>query len=242
MEIIKVSDINTGDRLRKDYGDISDLAKSIKEFGIIQPIVLTRDVGGTVHLVAGGRRLTAIKSLGILELEHAIGFVWSFELQKPIENFELKKRSIEMEENLKRKDLSWTEQVLGKQKLLALMQEIHGQPIVGRPSASDKASSSPGFGVNKLAAMLGESNAQTSLDLEMAALVTKFPILQNQPNREAAKRQLELAMKIALGTSKPTVVTPLQYKILVECKDEDEQKTLLAQFRSVGLKCTPVVS
>lgn len=209
MEIIKVSEIEVGDRLRKDYGDISDLAKSIKEFGIIQPIVLT-NYENKISLVAGGRRLTAIKSLGIAELEHGVGFVWNSELQGSFntsDDFQLKKRSIEMEENLKRKDLSWTEQVLGKQKLLALMQEIHGQPIVGRPSASDKASSSPGFGVNKLAAMLGESNAQTSLDLELAALITKVPSLQKEATREDAKRKLTSEVLKFLVAKKASTTT-----------------------------------
>jgi hypothetical protein len=241
METIKVSEIVVENRIRKDYGDITLLASSIKEYGLIQPIVLISN-NGNVALVAGGRRLEAMKSLGFDELTHGVEFVWSAELQKPTENFEYRKQSIEIEENLKRKDLSWTEQLLGKQRLLSLMQSIHGAPIYGRPTSTEKQSSQPGFGVNKLAAMLNESAASTSQDLELAALITKIPILQQQPTKEAAKRQLELAMKIALGTQKPQVATPLQYKILVECKDEEEQKTLLTQFRSVGLKCTPVVA
>ena len=35
-------DIVVGSRIREDYGDITDLANSIREFGIIQPIVLCK--------------------------------------------------------------------------------------------------------------------------------------------------------------------------------------------------------
>jgi hypothetical protein len=250
MEIpqkILASEILISNRIRKDLGDIPGLANSIKENGLIEPIVLTYDtLDGTpqyiVKLIAGERRLTALKSLGLTELEHAVHYVWRSELESNDPKKKLLASSIEMEENIRRKDLSWTEQLLGKQRLLAIMQELHGAPIIGRPTSAEKASSQPGFGVNKLAAMLNESAASTSQDLELAAIITKIPILQQQPTKEAAKRQLELAMKIALGTQKPQVATPLQYKILVECKDEEEQKTLLTQFRSVGLKCTPVVA
>jgi ParB-like nuclease family protein len=262
MEIpqkIQIEDIQILNRIRKDLGDIPGLANSIKENGLIEPIVVAHDwvpeiyasneeqkeTGNhipIVKLIAGERRLTALKSLGLTELEHAVHYVWRSELESNDPKKKLLASSIEMEENIRRKDLSWTEQLLGKQRLLAIMQELHGAPIIGRPTSAEKASSQPGFGVNKLAAMLNESAASTSQDLELAALITKIPILQQQPTKEAAKRQLELAMKIALGAQKPQVATPLQYKILVECRDEEEQKTLLTQFRSVGLKCTPVVA
>jgi hypothetical protein len=254
MEIpqkVQIEDIQILNRIRKDLGDIPGLANSIKENGLIEPIVLTHDwvdngpilpAGPIVKIIAGERRLTALKSLGLTELEHAVHYVWRSELESNDPKKKLLASSIEMEENIRRKDLSWQEQVLGKQKLLTIMQEIHGAPIVGRPSTSEKSSSQPGFGVNKLAAMLNESAASTSQDLEMAALITKIPELQKAPTKEEAKRRLELAMKIALGTQKPQVVTPLQYKILIECKDEEEQRTLLIQFRSVGLKCQPVVA
>jgi hypothetical protein len=254
MEIpqkIQIEDIQILNRIRKDLGDIPGLANSIKENGLIEPIVLAHDwvdngpilpPGPIIKIIAGERRLTALKSLGLTELEHVVHYIWRSELESNDPKKKLLASSIEMEENIRRKDLSWTEQLLGKQRLLAIMQELHGAPIIGRPTSAEKASSQPGFGVNKLAAMLNESAASTSQDLELAALITKIPILQQQPTKEAAKRQLELAMKIALGTQKPQVATPLQYKILVECRDEEEQKTLLTQFRSVGLKCTPVVA
>lgn len=249
-QTVQVEDIRIISRIRKDLGDIPSLANSIKENGLIEPIVITHDQGYDeenhiftyIKLVAGERRLTAMKSLGFTELVHATHYIWRSELESDDPKKRLLFSAIEMEENVRRKDLSWQEQVLGKQKLLAIMQEIHGLPTQGRPSESQKNSSQPGFGVNKLSEMLGESKAQTSEDLELAALITKIPILQQQPSREAAKRQVELAVKIFTGQSQPRVAQVLHYKIMVDCADEAEQKTLIEQFRSVGLRCTPVVT
>ena len=249
-QIVPIQDIVIQSRIRKDLGDIPGLANSIKENGLIEPIVLTHDTAGGgnggiftyIKLVAGERRLTALKSLGVRELIHATHYIWRSELESDDPKKRLLFSAIEMEENVRRKDLSWQEQVLGKQKLLAIMQEIHGLPTQGRPSETQKLSSQPGFGVNKLSEMLGESKTQTSEDLELAALITKIPILQNQPSREAAKRQIELAVKIFTGQNTPHVAQVLHYKIMIDCQDEAEQKTLIEQFRFAGLKCTPVVT
>ena len=41
-ETVKIADILVGDRLRKDYGDLSDL-NTIETVGLIQPLVLDKD-------------------------------------------------------------------------------------------------------------------------------------------------------------------------------------------------------
>lgn len=57
---IEISKVVIGERIRKDMGDIEELAESIKELGLIQPIVVTPDY----ELLAGHRRLMAAQSLG----------------------------------------------------------------------------------------------------------------------------------------------------------------------------------
>jgi ParB-like chromosome segregation protein Spo0J len=49
------ADISCGDRHRKDYGDLEALARSIDEYGLLQPITITQDD----RLIAGARRLLA---------------------------------------------------------------------------------------------------------------------------------------------------------------------------------------
>lgn len=57
---IAIDEIIIGERIRKEMGEIEDLAKSITEIGLIQPVVIDSDN----RLIAGHRRLTAVKSLG----------------------------------------------------------------------------------------------------------------------------------------------------------------------------------
>ena len=60
MENISIASIIVEGRFRKDMGDIEGLASSIKALGQIQPIVINKDR----RLIAGGRRLAAMKLLG----------------------------------------------------------------------------------------------------------------------------------------------------------------------------------
>jgi ParB-like nuclease domain len=246
METVKANAVIIKNRIRKDLGDIPGLAKSIEENGLIEPIVLADfEEDGTkyVKLIAGERRLTALKSLGLKELEHGIHFVWRHELKGDDPKVRLLASSIEMEENLRRKDLSWVEQITGKQRLLEIMQQIYGPPTGGAPTRDQRVGlSEKGFGVRKLSEMLGESPAQTSEDLQLAALVQQIPALKTEDSKEAAKRRLGLATKIITGNAQPKVATALSYRIMIICDNEEHQKHLLNQLRGAGLKCLPVVS
>lgn len=63
--LVPVDQIKVQNRIRKDYGDIDELAASIKELGLIQPIIVTSDY----ILIAGERRLMAVKKLGWKEIK-----------------------------------------------------------------------------------------------------------------------------------------------------------------------------
>lgn len=109
---IPLTSILVDERLRKDYGDLDSLAESIKNVGLIQPIVLTANKDGTYKLVAGGRRLKALELSGHTQLHHGStstpdypGFVFANEL--PAET----QLEVELEENLRRKDIEWREQI-----------------------------------------------------------------------------------------------------------------------------------
>lgn len=57
---IPIEKIIVKDRIRKDFGDIGELAEDIKKNGLINPPVINKDY----ELLAGERRLRACKSLG----------------------------------------------------------------------------------------------------------------------------------------------------------------------------------
>jgi len=177
---MNINEVIIEERMRQDLGDIDALANSIREFGLIQPLVISRTP--TTKLVAGGRRFAALKRIGVTELEHAKHFLWNFETDG------VRLKAIELEENIRRKDLSWQEQVRGKQQLLETMQRIYGPPSGGRP----KAGTDGGFGVAKLAAMLGESVGGVSQDLQVAEAIKQFPTLASSETKGAALGQLRV--------------------------------------------------
>lgn len=81
---------------RKSFGEegISELADSIREYGILQPLVLKKE-GGSYIIVAGERRFRAAKLAGIQEVPAIVK-----------ELTDQKTREISLIENLQREDLN----------------------------------------------------------------------------------------------------------------------------------------
>lgn len=197
-EILHINDIIVEDRFRVEMGDIKLLADSIKEFGLIQPIVVGDECsdpnGPRPKLIAGGRRLAAMKSLGFQELRH--GDHWVHRAENELtEVGKYRFRAMELEENVKRKEMTWPEQVRAKKELLDLMQKIHGVPLKGKPRNSDGDGGS-GFSLRKLAAMLGESVGTVQRDLLIATAVDTLPVLAKAPTKESAFRQTSILVAI----------------------------------------------
>lgn len=63
--LVDIDRIVVGDRIRKDFGDIAELADDIRENGLINPPTVNKDY----VLLAGERRLRACKSLGWTQIE-----------------------------------------------------------------------------------------------------------------------------------------------------------------------------
>ncbi|MCL2374285.1 MAG: ParB N-terminal domain-containing protein [Treponema sp.] len=90
--LVPIEDIKVKKRIRKDMGDIAALAASMKRFGQISPILITKKN----VLIAGGRRLEAARSLGWRTI-NAIEVDISDELPK---------LEYELEENAQRRDFN----------------------------------------------------------------------------------------------------------------------------------------
>ena len=98
---ILIKDIIIGNRFRKEVGDISNLANSIKNNkGLIHPISITKDR----YLVAGRRRIEAFKSLGLEQIPAVVTDI------SILENGEI-------DENSVRKDFTPEEMVAVKKYL-----------------------------------------------------------------------------------------------------------------------------
>lgn len=96
---------------RSEMGDIQDLMASIKEKGILEPILVRPRQGGRYEIIAGERRYMASKKLGLKDIPC---------IEKIVEDNEA--MEIALIENLQRKDLDVFEEADG---LLALA-EVYG--------------------------------------------------------------------------------------------------------------------
>lgn len=65
MTKVAIDSIVVNDRIRKDFGDIEQLAEDIKANGLIQPIVVSKDL----VLLCGERRLRACQAIGLKEVD-----------------------------------------------------------------------------------------------------------------------------------------------------------------------------
>jgi ParB family chromosome partitioning protein len=93
---------------RKNFDDekIEQLALSIKEHGVVQPIVLKKD-GETYTIVAGERRWRAAKSIGLKEIPAVV-----------MELSDKQVLEISLIENIQREDLNPIEEALAYKKLI----------------------------------------------------------------------------------------------------------------------------
>ncbi|MDW9503036.1 hypothetical protein GOB10_18440 [Sinorhizobium meliloti] len=64
MSNFPIDRIVVGRRFRRDFGDLDALAASIRDLGLLQPIVIDQDG----NLLAGERRLRACRLLGWTEI------------------------------------------------------------------------------------------------------------------------------------------------------------------------------
>lgn len=97
------------DQPRKAFSEdeLNDLKNSITEYGVLQPIIVTRNSSGLYDLIAGERRLRAAKLAG---LERIPAIVKEFD--------ERDAALISVVENVQREDLSFIEEAYAYRKLI----------------------------------------------------------------------------------------------------------------------------
>lgn len=95
--LVNIGKVTVGKRIRKDYGDITSLADDIEDRGLINPPVVTPDY----ELIAGERRLRALKKLDYKQIEVRVMSVEDYEHQL----------KIEISENEERKEFTYSEKM-----------------------------------------------------------------------------------------------------------------------------------
>ena len=93
---------------RKSFNEesLDELAESIKEYGLIQPIIVTKEEG-YYAIVAGERRWRACKKAGLKEIPAIVR-----------ENDERKNKEIALIENIQREDLNPIDKAIGIKSLM----------------------------------------------------------------------------------------------------------------------------
>ena len=174
MDVIKIVDIRVTERFRKDHGDLTELKDSILRFGLLHPVILDENN----VLIAGGRRLAAMKDAGLEITEF-----------KRVEDLEeLEKAEIELEENIQRKDLTWQEEAKAKQRIHLIKQALYGVAERKQPSLGV---GKEGWGIRDTAIALDESKSQVARDLELARGLTEYPELAHEKTASGAARRLK---------------------------------------------------
>lgn len=166
------------DRVRKDFSKLPQLIESIRKVGLLHPLVVTRREDGKYVLNAGESRMRALLLLG-----------WS---QAPVtfrdRLSDYEQKLIELEENLKRSDIEWSEHVEGLRQLDEANREIHGSALPGAKS--------DGWTTEKTAASVNESASGVQIKIKFAKLLLSRPDLKAQlkdlPLQVAIRRAVQI--------------------------------------------------
>lgn len=106
--ILPITAIKLGENIRRDLGDLEELATSLAEHSVLQPLIVTKTARG-FELVAGHRRLEAAKIAGLTEVP--VRIVGADENQIAV---------LRLVENLIRENLSGADEVTAVAKLAVM--------------------------------------------------------------------------------------------------------------------------
>ena len=205
MPKVKVADVKIKEeRFREDYGDIEELAVSITRYGLLHPIV----VDDELNLIAGERRLKAHMKLGITDIE----------VKQLKEMSSLECREIEIEENLKRKDFTWPEEVKAKHEIDKIKRELYGSAIKGHGG---------GWSIRDTADSVGTSLGTVSRDLRLAKAMDEHPELAKEASKDAAwKKYQKMKERMLVDELADKVKVSVDVKCLVNGDSKVEMKKL----------------
>jgi len=175
VRLIPISAIQVStDRQRKEFDEVAlgNLSRSIASVGLMNPLIVTQNEENVTFLVAGERRLRALKFLALTDESYRHGNSTVPIGQVPVIDFSdlsyLQRQELELEENIARQDLTWQERVAAIARLDAL-----------------RAQTQPGHTVHNTAA---EIHGVEKADVHQTAATTRALVLA-----KAAARDPEIA-------------------------------------------------
>ncbi|HEY7119680.1 MAG TPA: ParB N-terminal domain-containing protein [Tepidisphaeraceae bacterium] len=178
ITLLPIDEIAVGTRRRTDAGDISDLAESIAKFGLLSPII----VDDKHRLVAGERRLRALKQLGHLDVPVRFwGNLTEAEL-----------REIEFEENLKRKDLTPAERSRTLNEQAKVVAQIDRSTFVKSVDESPNHRPEEPGSFRRVAERMGVSHETVRKAQNHVAIIEEIPEILGASQAQALKIKTKL--------------------------------------------------
>lgn len=175
-------------RQRKELEKIDELADSIRRLGILNPIII--DEAGV--LIAGERRLTAAKSIGLTKVP-----VRRITDLSPIE-----RHLVELEENIKRVDLSWQDTVQAVRDYHAL--RLEGDPTWTTNATAESIGLSPRwvYNIMLVAEEIEAGNEEITSADKLSKAVT---IASTARDRRKVAAQAALKTELVKNTEKVNI-------------------------------------
>ena len=173
---IKIIDIEPNkEQPRRIFKDeaIDELSESIKKYGVIQPIIITKK-GDYYQIIAGERRWRAAKKAGLKEIPAIIR-----------EDDEQKNKEIALIENIQREDLNPVEKAIGIKKLMDdyNLTQQNVADILGKARSS----------IANSVRILNLDERVIKLALEGKLTEAHCKVILSEPNKD---KQYALALKI----------------------------------------------
>lgn len=184
FEAVPISSISVdrANRQRRELTGIEELAVSMRENGQFHPIIVNRDTG---VLVTGERRIAAAKSLGW----DSIYVQWADELEPD------QLHAIELEENIKRVDLTWQDRVRA-------VEEYHKL----------RAERDPTWTLEKTADALGSSKTVVASDIAVSREMRANPKIGEASQLSAAKNLVQRTLERRAASEASSITAALEVK------------------------------
>ena len=123
-KMLRISEVQVAERIRKDNGGLEELANDIHEHGLINPITVMEQSEGGYVLIAGLRRLKAMERMGAKEIRATV--MTALEADEML--------MLEIAENEQRKEFTVSEKLAFAEKLKAVEAEKAKQRQIRKSS------------------------------------------------------------------------------------------------------------
>lgn len=180
--VISIASVQLSTRIRKDPGDLTELADDLRKHGLINPITVMDCQNGTYQLIAGLRRLEAAKLIQMSELRAT--------LLSPMQAEEL--LEIEIAENEQRLNFTTAERLEYAEKIKAIEQAKARERQLAPLRKGSESANSP---VVRICAQRGNGKSREAIAQRVGFTSSR----QMERAGIVAEKQPELLPKIDSG-------------------------------------------